>query len=193
MLDHAALWTAIDRLAARAGISVSALARRAGLDPTSFNLSKRTVGKRPRWPSTENLMQVLRVTDTSIHDFAALAGDGASPTFKVPLLQDTAAAPLLLELPGFDDPRLCALVVAARHGPGPYRRGTILLLRPAAKPRLGTMVVLKTRTNKIRIGVVRRHGGGIMHLAGNGAKTEKIARDDIIGCFPVIWASQSPL
>ena len=193
MLDHDALWTAIDRLAARAGISVSALARRAGLDPTSFNVSKRRLGKRPRWPSTESLMQVLRVTDTSIHDFAALAGDGAPAPFKVPLLQDHAAAPLLLELPGFDDPRLCALVVAARHGPCPYPRGTILLLRPQTKPRMGTPIVLKTRTQKIKIGTVRSQSGGSVHLVGKGTKTEKIARDDIIKCFAVIWARQGPL
>ena len=65
MLTHPALWAAIDRLAQRHGLSVSGLAKRAGLDPTTFNPSKRT-GRdgKPRWPSTESLAKVLGVTDT---------------------------------------------------------------------------------------------------------------------------------
>ena len=40
-LTHEQIWTAMDRLAERAGISPSALAKRSGLDPTTFNKSKR--------------------------------------------------------------------------------------------------------------------------------------------------------
>jgi hypothetical protein len=151
MLDHANLWIAIDRLAAREGISVSALARRSGLDPTSFNISKRHVDNRPRWPSTENLMQLLRVTNTSINAFVALAGSGKISGLKVPQLATGKTMPLLA-LPGFADPRLCALVITARHRPCPYPRGTILLLSPSTKPRRGAMIVLKLRSGKIRIG-----------------------------------------
>ena len=38
-LSHAQLWTAIDGLARQEGLSVSALAKRAGLDATSFKLN----------------------------------------------------------------------------------------------------------------------------------------------------------
>ena len=48
MLTHAQVWSAIDRLAARAGLSASGLARRAGLDPTTFNKSKRITPAGPR-------------------------------------------------------------------------------------------------------------------------------------------------
>ena len=40
-LTHGQVWIALDRLAERAGLSASGLARRAGLDPTTFNRSKR--------------------------------------------------------------------------------------------------------------------------------------------------------
>jgi phage repressor protein C with HTH and peptisase S24 domain len=51
MLTHAQIWSAIDRLAVRAGLSASGLARRAGLDPTTFNKSKRmTAEGRARGP-----------------------------------------------------------------------------------------------------------------------------------------------
>jgi len=56
MLTHAQIWMAIDRLAARAKLSASGLAKRAGLDPTTFNKSKRiTPDGRARWPSTESV------------------------------------------------------------------------------------------------------------------------------------------
>ena len=61
MLTHAQIWTALDRLAARAGLSASGLAKKAGLDPTTFNKSKRiTPDGRPRWPSTELIAKALR-------------------------------------------------------------------------------------------------------------------------------------
>ncbi|MDE0702695.1 MAG: helix-turn-helix transcriptional regulator, partial [Rhodospirillaceae bacterium] len=41
MLTHNDVWDAIDRLAKKYGMSASGLARRAGLDPTTFNKSKR--------------------------------------------------------------------------------------------------------------------------------------------------------
>ena len=77
MLTHAAIWAAIDRLANDNGLSASGLARRAGLDPTAFNRSKRLSrhGK-PRWPSTESLAKILDATDTSLDRFAVIIKEG---------------------------------------------------------------------------------------------------------------------
>src|SRR5207302_5353147 len=67
MLTHAQIWTALDRLAARAGLSASGLAKKAGLDPTTFNKSKRiTPDGRQRWPSTESVAKSLAATATHI-------------------------------------------------------------------------------------------------------------------------------
>ncbi|RYG07482.1 MAG: helix-turn-helix transcriptional regulator, partial [Caulobacteraceae bacterium] len=88
-LTHAKIWTAIDALARREGVSTSALARRAGLDPTSFNPSKRFgpgEPSRPRWPSTESVMRVLGVTGLSLGEFADLAHDPAPLATSAPLL-----------------------------------------------------------------------------------------------------------
>ena len=48
MLTHAQVWNALDRLAARAGLSAPGLAKKAGLDPTTFNKSKRITAGRSR-------------------------------------------------------------------------------------------------------------------------------------------------
>ncbi len=88
MLTHAQVWSAIDRLAARAGLSASGLAKRAGLDPTTFNQSKRmTAQGRARWPSTESIAKALDATGTSMDVFVELINAGsASLDPAVPLL-----------------------------------------------------------------------------------------------------------
>ena len=77
MLTHAQIWNAVDRVAARAGLSASGLAKRSGLDPTTFNKSKRiTPDGRARWPSTESVAKVLAATGTTIDAFLGLLNNG---------------------------------------------------------------------------------------------------------------------
>ena len=86
-LSHSEIWRALDTLARREGMSPSGLARRAGLDATSFNPSKRIgPNERPRWPSTESLMRVLEVAGISLGDFALLADDGSKADSTIPLI-----------------------------------------------------------------------------------------------------------
>ena len=80
-MRHEDIWRAIDTLAAENGLSPSGLARKAGLDPTSFNISKRraTDGKL-RWPSSESLAKILAATGARLEDFTALvSGARAMP------------------------------------------------------------------------------------------------------------------
>lgn len=70
MLSHDSIWAAIDRLAESNSLTPSGLARRAGLDPTSFNKSKRVAADgRMRWPSTESIAKVLEATGASLDQF----------------------------------------------------------------------------------------------------------------------------
>ncbi|MDH3195950.1 MAG: helix-turn-helix transcriptional regulator [Hyphomicrobiales bacterium] len=72
MLKHETIWAAIDALAERNGLTPSALARKAGLDPTAFNPSKRrSADGRARWPSTESIAKVLTATGASLEEFTA--------------------------------------------------------------------------------------------------------------------------
>ncbi|GGB51135.1 DNA-binding protein [Roseibium aquae] len=80
MLSHNKIWAAIDALATRKGLTPSGLARRAGLDPTTFNPSKRFAGDgRPRWPSTESLAKILEATGEPFHIFAATVQTSKEP------------------------------------------------------------------------------------------------------------------
>lgn len=76
MLTHEQIWMGIDRLADRAGYSASGLAKAAGLDPTSFNKSKRfSADGKPRWPSTESIAKILSVTGVTMQEFVTLMSD----------------------------------------------------------------------------------------------------------------------
>src|SRR3954449_12352095 len=85
MLTHKAIWRGIDMLAAKNHLSASGLAKRAGLDPTTFNKSKRTTKQgKPRWPSTESLSKILDATQASMAEFVSLLDDGGGPNGQAP-------------------------------------------------------------------------------------------------------------
>ncbi len=74
MITNEKLWSAVEKLAKEHNFSCSGLARAAGLDPTTFNRSKR-VSKygQPRWLSIETIAKVLKITNTSFTEFAKYA------------------------------------------------------------------------------------------------------------------------
>ena len=73
MFTHEQFWRGIEILAKSNGMTMSALARKAGLDPTCFNKSKRfTRHGQERWLSTESLSKILEITDTKLSRFAKL-------------------------------------------------------------------------------------------------------------------------
>src|SRR5512138_1641215 len=93
ILTHDQIWGALDRLAARAGLSPSGLAKKAGLDPTTFNKSKRiTPDGRARWPSTESVSKSLNATGVTVEQFVSLITEGApAPARAIPMLALSAA------------------------------------------------------------------------------------------------------
>jgi len=69
-MNHYQIWNAIELFAHDHGMSCSGLAKRSGLDPTTFNKSKRaSVFGQPRWPSTETISKILNATNSSPQDF----------------------------------------------------------------------------------------------------------------------------
>jgi phage repressor protein C with HTH and peptisase S24 domain len=164
-LSHARLWKALDALARREGLSPSGLARRAGLDATSFNPSKRFGpaspdgdAARPRWPSTESLTRILDTTRMSLGEFAALAED-AAPAAVIPLIGlaqagadgffDDAGLPTgegwdQTELPRLRD-GLFSLRITGDSMTPLYREGDRVIVDPnAADVRKGDRVVVQT-------------------------------------------------
>src|SRR4051812_3830166 len=156
MLTHAEIWRAIDRIAAANGITVSALARRSGLDPTSFNKSKRaTRDGKPRWPSTESISKVLTATGCTFSrfvDFVVGGGDAAEQRRPIPLLGyaqagregyfDDAGYPTRvgwdeIEPPALGDDNLFALRIVGDSMLPLFREGDVIVVSPAAPLRRG--------------------------------------------------------
>jgi len=209
MLTHAQVWSAIDRLAERAGLSASGLARRAGLDPTTFNKSKRiTPEGRARWPSTESIAKALAATSTSIESFVALIGSGtAAATRAVPLLGfaqagaggyfDDAGFPAgegwdEIAFPAVSDEHAYALEISGHSMEPAYRDGNLILVSPAAPIRRGDRVVVKTRSGEVMAKELKRRTAKSIELsslnAGHGDRT--LAASDVLWIARILWASQ---
>lgn len=79
-MTHADVWFAIDSFAKDHKVSCSGLAKRSGLDATTFNKSKRwSKYGQPRWPSTNSIAKILESTGASLYDFTKYFSTDSSP------------------------------------------------------------------------------------------------------------------
>lgn len=207
-LSHAELWTAIDALAKRFDLTPSAMARLAGLDPTSFNRSKRgDADTRPRWPSTESLAKVLEATGVGFAEFAAMTEAPHPPrTRGVPLLSvdqaraaqafDPAGFPIgpawdEADFPGLFDEGVYALEVSGDDLAPVYRDGDRLLVSPVLEPRRGDRVVVKTLRGALLIMTLSRLTARSLQLtAVNGPGERVLERSEAAWIARILWASQ---
>ncbi len=217
MLTHQNIWHAIDRLAAAFGYSPSGLAKQAGLDPTSFNKSKRfSADGKPRWPSTESVSRVLSATGATMSDFLALI-DGDAPmtarsvdSRQIPIIgfAQAGAAGYFDEdgYPagnGWDEVRFpdstdtahegtYALEVSGDSMMPLYRNGDILVISPSTAIRRGDRVVVKTRKGEVMAKELARQTATRIDLKSLNKDHEDrtLAPADIAWMGRILWVSQ---
>jgi phage repressor protein C with HTH and peptisase S24 domain len=210
MLRHGDIWRALDRLAEAHGLSASGLARKAGLDATTFNKSKRmTAEGKPRWPSTESLAKVLRATNTSLAEFVALLGDdtGGALAQRIPVIGhaqagqqgffDDAGFPVgaswdQVLFPQVGDPHAYALEVSGDSMEPVYRDGDLIVVSPAASVRRGDRVVVKTQDGEVMAKQLVRQTASRIELASlNQAHEDRTVPLEELGFMArIVWASQ---
>jgi phage repressor protein C with HTH and peptisase S24 domain len=209
MLTHSDIWNAVDRLAAKSGLSASGLAKAAGLDPTTFNKSKRiTPEGRPRWPSTESIAKSLQATGVNVDTFVSLITDrGGASTQAIPLIGlaqagsggyfDDGGFPVgkgwdEIAFPAVNDEHAYALEVSGNSMEPAYRDGTVILVSPAATVRRGDRVVVKTRDGEVMAKELRRRTSKSIDLRSlNPQHTERsLSVDDVLWIARIMWASQ---
>jgi phage repressor protein C with HTH and peptisase S24 domain len=205
-MRHAELWKAVDMLAERHGLSSSGLARRAGLDPTAFNKSKRVAADgSPRWLSTESLMKALVSVGASLEDFAALA-EGRQG-HSAPLLGfakagndgyfDDAGFPVGdgwedVRFPGLGNEAVYALEVTGDSMEPVYRHGDRIVVSPGAPVRRGDRVVARTRDGEVLAKVLGRQTERTVELLSlNPAYAPReLLRANVAWMARILWASQ---
>lgn len=210
-LSHAEIWTAIDALAKRFDMSPSAMAKMAGLDPTSFNRSKRMSADaeaRPRWPSTESLAKVLEATGVGFSEFAALTESAKRPPARgVPLLGfaqagsdgffDDAGFPAgqgwdEIAFPGLQEDGVYALEISGDSMIPVFRDGDRILVSPSIEPRRGDRVVVKTHAGEVMAKELARVTARTIELTSlNRDYGDRVLeRGEVAWIARILWASQ---
>jgi phage repressor protein C with HTH and peptisase S24 domain len=213
-MKHEDIWRALDTLAAEHGMSTSGLARRAGLDPTTFNPSKRRMPDgRERWPSTESLAKVLRATGTELARFTALVTGaralpaGARPARRIPLIGLTQAGadgffddggyPVggswdEVALPEIADPNAYALEISGDSMEPVFRDGDLVIVSPAAPIRRGDRVVVRTRDGGVMAKQLQRRSARRVELLSLNPAHPSYSFElvEIAWMHRIVWASQ---
>ncbi len=210
MLSHERVWAAIDALAARHGMTASGLARKAGLDATSFNKSKRVSPEgRERWPSTESISKILRATGATLEDFLRLVEpSGSLRRSMIPMIGMTqaGAGKILtdeglpaggpgwdeIEFPDFGQEKVFALEVTGDAMAPLYRDGDVLIVSPTASPRKGDRVVVCTTSGEILAQELKRRSAKTLELSSliKDSEDRVIPAEEIVWIVRVMWARQ---
>lgn len=213
---HDWIWQAIDALAGRHGLTPSALAKLAGLDPTTFNMSKRFSPEgRPRWPSTESIAKVLEATGTPLDEFASLELANSIPA-AISAGTELAEVPVIGEVRdaavgGLDDGKLVHLS-AARHARDAasraaarfavaiadsslepaYSQGNTLIVSIAEAARNGDRVLVQPLLGQAVPGLLLKNTRTRIELATfrPGLNPIELARSEVNWIGRIIWARQ---
>ena len=216
-MKHDDIWRALDTLAAENGLSASGLARRAGLDSTTFNPSKRRMPDgRARWPSTESVAQVLDATGASLEAFTALvsgaralASNGAARNAarRIPLIGfaqagsdgffDDGGYPVgggwdEVTLPEIGDSNAYALEISGDSMEPVFRDGDMVVVSPAAPIRRGDRVVVRTLHGEVMAKQLARRSARRVELRSLNPAHPDYSFDlaEVTWIHRIVWASQ---
>jgi phage repressor protein C with HTH and peptisase S24 domain len=213
MFSHDRIWAAIDALAERHSLSVSGLAKRAGLDPTTFNKSKRyAVDGRARWPSTESLAKIMEATGASLDEFMMLVlgrakSAGGTAMRSIPLLGfaqagaggffDDGGFPVgqgwdVVEFPVGSGDAVYALEVSGDSMLPLYRDGDTIIVAPGAAVRRGDRVVVRTKDGEVMAKILARQTPRTIELQSMNPEHPNRTFDAIHVDWiaRILWASQ---
>src|SRR3954464_9576539 len=215
-MTHDDIWRALDALAAENGLSASGLARKAGLDATAFNPSKRIgVDGRSRWPSTESVAKVLGATGTGFAEFASLVtglpalsrGGRVQAGRRIPLIGlaqaggegyfDDGGYPVgggwdEISVPEIGDPNAYALEISGESMEPVFRDGDVVIVSPGAPVRRGDRVVVRTQKGEVMAKELKRQSAKRIELRSlNPVHPDySLALAKTPGIPRIVWGSQ---
>jgi phage repressor protein C with HTH and peptisase S24 domain len=216
-MKHEDIWRALDTLAAETGLSASGLARRAGLDPTTFNPSKRRMPDgRPRWPSTESLAKELEATGASLDAFSELVSGARALASAATIRSVTRRIPLIglaqaggegffddggypvgggwdeVSLPEIGDANAYALEISGDSMEPVFRDGDMVIVSPAAPIRRGDRVVVRTADGEVMAKQLARRSARRVELRSLNPAHPDYSFDlaEVTWIHRIVWASQ---
>jgi phage repressor protein C with HTH and peptisase S24 domain len=216
-MKHEDVWRAIDTLAAENGLSASGLAKRSGLDATTFNPSKRRMPDgRNRWPSTESVAKVLEATGATLENFSSLVSGaralasnavGRGISRRVPLIGlaqaggegyfDDGGYPVgggwdEVSLPEIADANAYALEISGESMEPVFRDGDLVIVSPSAPIRRGDRVVVRTAGGEVMAKQLARRSARRVELKSLNPEHPDRSFDlgDVTWIHRIVWASQ---
>ena len=205
-MQHKDIWRGLDLLAAHHGLTPSGLAKRAGLDATAFNPSKREgADGRPRWPTTESLARVLDAVGSGFDDFAALVEGrrgGSAPLIGFAQAGqdgffDDAGFPVgagweEVRFPGLGTETVYALQISGDSMEPAYRAGDRIIVAPGADVKIGDRVVAKTTEGEVMAKVLVKRNTRTVELASLNPAYDprEFKPSEIAWIARILWASQ---
>lgn len=206
-MKYEQVWEAVDKLAKINGLSPSGLAKKAGLDSTTFNKSKRVRpdGKK-RWPSLDSLNKIIDVCNISFDEFFALVSDEEDDKLlhSIPYVSYSDLCDGRISISAdfsnnnwqkiqFPDGKdnLYALDLNTDNFAPVYREGTLLILSQASEIRGGDRVVVFMKNNQIVVAeFIRRTATTLETKEIIGKEKLSINIDDVHLVHRIVWASQ---
>ncbi len=214
MFSHSEIWAAIDTLASKHSLSTSGLAKKAGLDPTTFNKSKReTSHGKPRWPSTESIAKILGVTGANLTELADMVKNGDEgrventlPCARLSSLTDkrlfnghgqpTSNKAWSGKTLSTTFPTTCfGIEIDGSHESGCYRTGDVLVVEalPPKSVQQGERVIMLGTSNDLLIHEVVGISSNMIETRAldNQGNHQRTDMSKIALLARILWASQS--
>lgn len=216
-MKHEDIWRALDTLAAEHGLSASGLAKRAGLDPTTFNPSKRRMPDgRARWPGTESVAKVLDATGATLEQFTALVSGARALASNATSRATVRRIPLIglaqaggdgffddggypvgggwdeVSLPEIGDLNAYALEISGDSMEPVFRDGDQVIVSPNAPIRRGDRVVVRTLQGEVMAKELARRSARRVELLSLNPQHPHRGFDlnEIAWVHRIIWVSQ---
>ena len=216
-MKHEDVWRAIDTLAAENGLSASGLAKRSGLDATTFNPSKRRMPDgRNRWPSTESVAKVLNATGASLEAFTALVSGARALASSAGARAISRRIPLIglaqagsegyfvdggfpvgggwdeVSLPEIADANAYALEISGESMEPVFRDGDLVIVSPSAPIRRGDRVVVRTADGQVMAKQLARRSARRVELKSLNPEHADYSFDlsEVTWIHRIVWASQ---
>jgi phage repressor protein C with HTH and peptisase S24 domain len=199
-MKHEDVWRAIDTLAAENGLSASGLAKRSGLDATTFNPSKR------RMPDGRASLESFTALVSGARALASAAGSRGIAR-RIPLIGlaqaggegffDDGGYPVgggwdEVSLPEIADPNAYALEISGDSMEPVFRDGDQVIVSPSAPIRRGDRVVVRTMAGEVMAKELARRSARRVDLKSLNPEHRDYSFDltDVAWIHRIVWASQ---